>query len=384
MKIIILCFCLYLILCPFYFFPSGQPQVADFVLSVAVLAFFFQRQHVTTPNDKVTKYLKWFVIVVVLVNLAHFVVFAFTGTEIAYDFLLSLSYYIFNAFVFVIALSIFKNNTLNIFYYTIIVSLLIQVFLGVLGITGAFYDGLQARTIIFFNNPNQLGYYALLMQTLFVLISFSAKKTNILILSAITLMCLYLSLLSGSRAAMGGVFLLLFLCIFLQKELSLIKIFSMAFLLIILVVLFVNVKSDLVESQIYLFELRQERDRNRDISQFELRGYDRIIKYPEHLFFGAGEGQHTRFANAFHQGELHSGMGTILFSYGILGTIFFVLFIKRIIQDRKWLGLFILLPVVVYNLTHQGLRQSLLWMMFALLYYVCSASKYETKQLPQP
>jgi len=386
MKIIILCFCLFLILCPFYFFSSGQPQIADFILLIAMPAFFFQRKHKVIFKDKTIKYLKYFISIVIFVNLTHSAISVFTDIKTATDFILSMSYYIYNAFVFVIALLILKNSTLkqvNIFYYTIIISLLIQTLLGALGITkGGFDETTMARSIIFFNNPNQLGYYVLLIYTLFVLISFYAKKSNLVVLLFVTLMCFYLSLLGGSRASMGGIFLLMFISIFLQAKFSLTKILQVAFLLVILIALFIEMNPKFIENKRYIYEMRQDRDRNRYISEFEVRGYDRIIKYPEYIFFGAGEGQDSRFTIAYHQGELHSGIGVLLFCYGIFGLFFFMLFIKKITQDKKMLGFLILLPIGIYNLTHQGLRQSLLWITFALLYYICSFSKYEIRRLP--
>jgi len=381
MKIITICFCLYFIFCPFYFFPSGLPQISDFILIIAVITFFFQRKRFTVTRDIIIKYLRYFITIVLLINSIHFFISLFMGI----DYIMSIAYYIFNAVVFIVTLFIIKNcdlKQINILYYAIIISLIIQTVLGILGITkGGFDENENTRSVIFFNNPNQLGYYTLLMYTLFVLISYLYSKKNILVFSFVTFICMYLSLIAVSRSAMGGMFFLISISILLREKLSLVKIISIVFILIISIVSFIVINSDFIVSRQNIYESRQLRDKNRDSSEFENRGYDRIIEYPEYIFLGAGEGQNYRFVKAHHQGEFHSGIGIILFCYGIPGLMFFILFVKKIVQDRKWLGFFVLFPIGFYNLTHQGLRVSLFWMILALLYYICSLSKHKIKKI---
>ncbi len=56
----------------------------------------------------------------------------------------------------------------------------------------------------------------------------------------------------------------------------------------------------------------------------EGRGYDRIWRYKQNLLFGAGEGADYRFGRAI---EMHSTLGTVLFSYGMPGFLFFCRFL---------------------------------------------------------
>ena len=55
---------------------------------------------------------------------------------------------------------------------------------------------------------------------------------------------------------------------------------------------------------------------------FTSRGYDRIWQFPEYLLLGAGEGAYSRFRN-WDDNEFHSTFGTIVFSYGFVGSAFF-------------------------------------------------------------
>src|SRR5262249_31537568 len=61
------------------------------------------------------------------------------------------------------------------------------------------------------------------------------------------------------------------------------------------------------------------------------RGYNRIIDYPQYLILGAAEGGYDRFVN-IHL-ELHSTLGTIFFSYGIVGSCLFLLCMWRLYRQ---------------------------------------------------
>ena len=98
------------------------------------------------------------------------------------------------------------------------------------------------------------------------------------------------------------------------------------------------------------------------------RGYIRIWYYPEYIVVGAGEGALYRFAeNSDPDHELHSTVGTILFSYGVIGLITFgaaILCLYRMSTDGRFLYL---LPPLLYGLTHQGLRFSFFWLLLSVI-----------------
>jgi hypothetical protein len=96
------------------------------------------------------------------------------------------------------------------------------------------------------------------------------------------------------------------------------------------------------------------------------RGYDRIMENPEYLFFGAGEGVYDRF-EAFTGSEFHSTLGSLLVSYGIVGLFLFLLIMYRALKNDRFRSWNILLFIMVYGLTHNGIRESFLWVMLALI-----------------
>jgi hypothetical protein len=98
----------------------------------------------------------------------------------------------------------------------------------------------------------------------------------------------------------------------------------------------------------------------------EGRGYDRIWNHPWHLAFGAGEGAYGRFRSGY-LGEMHSSVGTLLFSYGIAGCLLLIFFLILVIKQNKFTEYFILIPLLIYSLTHMGLRFSYFWIVIAFL-----------------
>src|SRR5699024_4236800 len=93
------------------------------------------------------------------------------------------------------------------------------------------------------------------------------------------------------------------------------------------------------------------------------RGYQRIFDYPQYLLFGAGEGYSARIGGGI---ELHSLPGTVLFSYGIIGATIFIFLMIRIIFLMKF-HVLLLLGVFLYNLSHNGLRFTILWVVIAII-----------------
>ena len=103
----------------------------------------------------------------------------------------------------------------------------------------------------------------------------------------------------------------------------------------------------------------------------ESRGYIRILGYPEYMVIGAGEGALYRFGDPDDDDqqirEIHSTLGTILFSYGLIGLAVFATAMWRLYRLSSAARLIYLLPPFLYGFTHQGLRFSFLWLLFAVL-----------------
>ena len=208
------------------------------------------------------------------------------------------------------------------------------------------------REILFFNNPNQLGYWAVISGSLFFLLA-SRLRVPLLVQLLGGAAVAYLAALSLSKAAIVSVGVMLAL-VFLRRPRH-----AVIAACAVCVVMFVAADSALVESVMdRISNIGEQQDDN-----LTGRGYDRIWKWPEYLVFGAGEGALWRFYTKL---EVHSTFGTLLFSYGIPGFGLFCLLVYRIFQQGGLASLVALAPAFLFGLTHQGLRQSMLWALFAL------------------
>jgi hypothetical protein len=115
------------------------------------------------------------------------------------------------------------------------------------------------------------------------------------------------------------------------------------------------------------------------------RGYDRIWRYPEYLFLGAGEGVAYRILKRGDDlNELHSTWGTLLFSYGIAGFLSFMTMIVIVFRRAPWRHLLYFMPIAFYGLTHQGLRFSMLWVFFGLVFGLAHSGDFAPSRAVRP
>jgi hypothetical protein len=348
---------IYLLLIPLYILPSGLPQLGDaLVLIVVPLALLRWNGKLGRDMRATMRALLWFTLWVCAVDYAWVLVmgsYALFGPD---SFMLFPLYYIHNALIFLIALVLYRrfgDLFLRVTVFAVMVIVFVQVGSSILlGVGGP-------RGVVFFNNPNQLGYYALLAATL---IALTHRRLQLrLLTSSLALVCCgVLAVVSASRAAAGGVAVLLVLMLFSNP-----KILVVACLAGAAVVSGVGPVADAIESS-------QDRVLNRgahtEASFFQERGYDRIWRNQQYLVLGAGEGGLSRFDDTAYvkNMEIHSSAGTILFSYGIVGSLLFLVFTWRLIRGARARLVITLLPPLLYTGAHQGLRFTMLWVVLAV------------------
>jgi len=344
---------LYLFLTPIYVFKSGLPQPGDiFVLVLVPIALRGWNGKLASTSVVTARRLLWFTLWVCVVDYAWAAIlgnFGLFGTD---TFVLFPIYYVYNSLLFLVALVLYQRygeTFLRLTLHMIYLSILMQVIASFGGQVGT-------RGSVFFNNPNQLGYYALLVACLIVMLHWRLKLQ--LLTSSIALSCCgYLSMLSASRAAIGGIAVLMALLVFSNPRVVIV-VSALA-----LSLLFVG--GPITDT----FEASQNRVLNRThhLGFLEERGYDRIVEHKEYLLFGAGEGGLSRFAESpYQQMEIHSSAGTVLFSYGIVGVLLFMAFMWSLVRGASLKLTAVLIPPLIYTVAHQGLRFTMLWVLLAI------------------
>ena len=342
---------LFILLIPFYVVKGGLPQPGDaLVLILVPVVLFGWNGRLERRSLFAFRALVWFTLWVTLVDLAWAAILNKWGFDTIFPV-----YYIYNAAIFLTALVLYERHrdafitlTLNALF----VSVVMQVTISIVYRRGSF------RSSLFFDNPNQLGYYALLVACIIALTHrrarFGLVKTGIGLTA-----CGYLALLSASRAAAAGIALLVVLQVFSNP-----RVIATATVTALVVMLVSGGASNAFDS----LQERVVQDRSPNLSFFEQRGYDRIWNNKEYLLAGAGEGNRDRFAGstAIGHAEIHSSVGTVLFSYGLIGIVLFSVFLWRLLRGSPIKMMLVLAPPLSYTIAHQGLRFTMLWVLLAI------------------
>jgi hypothetical protein len=343
----------YIVLKPYYILPSGLPQIGDMILITALPFVLLLPQPRWSEHATAFRFcLIVFCSYAALVNLGW--TFALMDPRMA----LSATHYLFNLCLVIICLRIgvlHPRATLLTIAYAIALSAAIQ------AASAAFtYDAARLRQIASFNNPNQLGYWSLLSICIFWSISGRAK-VKWYVQAPIAACLFYLAALSLSKSTIIAAVLLCGLHFIRKPKLIL------AGLILIVPIYLVIESSDLFERVSgRLLDIGEQSDDN-----LQARGFPRIMEYPEYLLTGAGEGALYRFDHAVDDGEqiheIHSTFLTIVFSYGLVGSVAFAAAIWRLYRLSSGGAFLYLIPPFLYGLTHQGLRFSFFWLLLAVI-----------------
>jgi hypothetical protein len=335
---------------PFYIGDSGKPQPGNAVLFILLPAAYSQvRGRLPLGARRTLRPLFWFTIWVGVVNYAWALINWKFNVQ---DYVVHPIYYVFNSLVLITTLMIHERHGerfLRLTAYVVIALVMFQV------LASSALASADARGTLFFNNPNQLGYYSLISACLIALLQ-RHLKIQVLLAGFGLLGCAYLSLVSASRAATAGIAILLMFQVFSNPKLILAG--SLA------AIIATNVGP--LARSIDLTERKQLLERDPNESFVEERGYDRLWNFKQHLLLGAGEGDLTRFSPANRTHEIHSSVGTVVFSYGIVGLVLFVTFAWRLIRGAPVMYQLTLLPAFLYAIAHQGLRFSMFWILLGV------------------
>ncbi len=348
----LLVWCAFVFFIPLYIAPSGLPQPSDalvFLLVPLALASWDGRMDASTART--LKALLWFTLWVFVVDYAWAIIL-WKWTRLK-DFLIHPFYLIFNVLVFFSALVIARRDPKR-FLRTTVEFVYASIFIQF--VASFFYRTELYRGQLFFNSPNQLGYYVLLAACLFAMTQRVLGIGRLRAGIAITC-CAYLAILSASRASTAAIAVLLFVMMLSNPRTIIVASLASIGLLTI---------GGPVSDAIDKARERTESAQRRHPDFADERGYDRIWKNPEYLFLGAGEGEYARFTPSQEPArELHSSVGTILFSYGIVGIVLFFLFFGRVVKGAPLRASIMLVPSLLYAVAHQGLRFTMFWVVLA-------------------
>lgn len=363
-KINIALLSLYLILKPFYLFHSGLPQLADMILTLLIALSVLTLEKGIFRHNALIRWGFIFVYYTLVVNLVWAILL---GGK--FELIVSSIYYLFNLVVMVMFLNSSMKVGKQLFLKTIFYAVGCSVWLQCMLIP-FFMQANGVRTTLMFNNPNQLGYFGLLSLSILFVIAQAIKVNRLFfLLSIFAGEAIILVSLSKAAIISSCLIVVLFLCLknkqgFNSKKIkaSIMVLLGIMGLLILLNAKFF-VDSPIAQEVTY----RIDNVGQQDDDSMEGRGYDRIFDYPYYVFLGAGEGLFYRFNAGL---EIHSTIGNIVFSYGILGLLLFFLLFYQAIAKQKFVNVYPVFALLIYGLTHNGLRHTFLWLLLMILYLV--------------
>jgi len=337
----------------FYILPSGLPQISHFLILMGFLVVIYKG--VPLYFNISCKIFFIFLIYVSVINI-FWAVFSVSET-----YLISLMYWIFNFSTFLYIVNVNKIN-LKYFDYIILASYLILL-IGYALSLGRF--DFHPRYNGFFNDPNQMAFWVLCTLSI-SFIGLNNLKLPILFLAII------LILLTMSRSAIIGLFFVV-LGFFIQEQFNVRQLLNKLTLIVLFIfgLFFIYIYyNEKFESVVSRFEEADIGD------QADIRGYTALIKFPEYLIFGAGQGQYDRFSETGH--EIHSTWAGLLFYYGIVGTLIFLSFLFSILSRLPLQKKIIFLGPLFYGFSTYGLRTSIVWFYIAI-YFLYAYKKIQLK-----
>lgn len=364
---------IYFVLKPFYL--SDCPmQIADFVLLLVFAYCILNKQKIafSIPFHTKRAFVLWccLTVYVCLVNYIWYL-YLNCGPEI-YEtgrLLKSTLYFIFNGIAIYTVLNLYTilgEHLYRVFVYSAFASVLVQVIMSVV-----LYDPTTSRQVIAFSNPNQLGYYAIIMLTIGVLWGEFLKHSQLLFLMLGTV---YLNLISLSKAGIIASLVLVAFCIayrynnkgiFQRKNKLLLIMIGVGCITILF--LFENLYGEnSLLNQVFIRIAKMGMEADSALGNG--RGYNRLFEIGINIFWGMGEGAYERFA-VMSGNEVHSTYFSILTSYGLIGFVLWLLCMIEFLLRKSniWFVLVSLSGVTLYWITHNGVRNTMLWMVIALL-----------------
>lgn len=368
-------------LVPLYLFSSGRPQIVDVLILILLgITLFFRHEKDYYLSNQIIPLVP-FVIWGVLINSGYYLFYPseygllLKNAEIIYTFVLLYGF----TFLFK---RIINAGSINVIYLGLILAIILC-----LTIKGNYEEGV--RSALSFNNPNQLGYFSVILVCYAVLlIQYNIKhggKLRYHIGDVIIILGGHIfALLSLSRGAILAIFLLDAWVITKIKNKAII--ITVSLLAIISIALSIFVDPTFIERK-----LEGRAGRSFDVSEAQMETGGRILQNLSTLsgvqyIIGMSASLAIREKGAFGgvkgMGEVHNIFGDIFRCYGFIGLALFAYWILKVIWASRILmgGLWVWAAILMYNMSHNGVRFRSFWLLTALMIAMVELANREEKQ----
>jgi len=329
----------FILLSPFYLWESGRLQPAHIVLYGAAILVAMRNPsiHFTSRLQKQCFYF--------LVAFFCYTLFVNVIQAIRFEDVRPLKFSLYYASAILTwallsrAMANNRYTNLKILAYACVLTLFGQVVIYALGLGGQ-----GGRATLFFNDPNQMGYFSILCIGIVLIIRHMTGATNVLLLVPALFAAVLLCLITLSRSATGSVLILVVGWVLLNFRLQK-GVVAIGLLTIALFVL--SLSTGILDSAVEPLRIADS-DRLGSVSTTYLsRGTKTLFEYPEFLVFGAGEGLPEVYGRKV---EIHSTVLSLFLSYGIVGLTFIILVVAVCFYVAPFKCSFILIPILLYGM----------------------------------
>jgi len=348
-----------LILSQFYFFKSGIPQPAHFLMALPLFFYLLRKKaFVILPHkEKFPGFLIAFFLYAASINLFYAIKLQ------DYGFMFPIIYFLYGLVVYFVLQNIvlYRKSGVLIINASLFLGLLLLFMMALVGLGDyRFFPRYNA----FFNDPNQMAFWALCVSSMLL----AQRSLSDLVKGLVFLFLFYIILKSASRSGLVGFSILVlgFLVAYIGSALSVSNYKKLVgvFFGICFVIGFGYV---FVKDNIETIAFVESRLNQVDVGdQAEIRGYTRFIDYPEYIFLGSGHGAEVRFNPK--DLEIHSTWAGLLFYYGIPGLCLMLFFILKIVRRLSLSQNLIFAASLLYSFSTLGYRTPIFWVFLAFFF----------------
>lgn len=362
---------------PFYFYGSGLPQPAHIIILLASLALVWINRKSCLSFLLINWAAVSFLSLVFIVNSSYGYYY------LDYYFLVSSVYWGYGYLLFFAIWCVAADLVLvRLVSGLIILKLFLIVLAYLIGLGGYTW---WPRYDYYFNGPNQLAYFVLCAFLVYVAIDNSRYSLGFWFAYALSL---FLILSTGGRSAYVALLPLLMLLLWMARKYW-VRILFLLFIPLLVSIFFkyyclpafapsdngnkrvscqsrsmfgdsTVVTSGTIDRLRELTADEKVLNNNSVWLQLRARGYARVLDYPSYLLYGAGQGRDERFGDVDgHVYEIHSSLLALVFYYGVLGFLLFMIFVYKSFLNKS--NILFLAPVFVYGMFTYGLRSPYFW-----------------------
>ena len=349
----------FVLLQPFYLWESGLPQIAHLMFAVMFIGVFMSGGLVVYLDNQLQA--RAVLYLALFTGWAFIVDGLYSATERTLEPIVTAIYYAYGLIFTLLYLTVLNRGgriAARAIYYAFVFVAITQTVITAAGLGRSYYG--DTRAMNFFNNPNQLAYFAVVVS---VHLAYLGRNLNIsFALHNLALICMaYVCFRSLSRAGAGAIAMTAVLdsVIFERNKIRWFGIL-LAFTLI------GGLYGERIWNDVFSsFDIRFAGGGNlanqySGVGEFmEGRHYSYLFVEPSRLLVGWGDGQFQAHFGGFF--ELHGTLPAVVLAFGLPGTMLFLLMMWNAVWANWKEALITLGPLMVYGLGHNGTRNPLLY-----------------------